>query len=277
MSHVFRLDDIERYESWFRSDVGRSAFALQKDLLLKVWGPVSPQRVLEVGCGSGVFLEWFNSLGHMVTGIDPSTTSLELARRRMGGRAGLNRGFAEDLPYSDNEFDTVSLITSLEFVEDPSKALQEAFRVARRTVLLGVLNRYSIGRVHDFIERFWKESLYSHAHSFSIFQLKKMSARILHGQVPIKWRTGFTLPPPLMKYMHYMERCPVCHCLPFGHFIAMRIDVPSRLRTIQTPVFSEIPAGAEPSFRGLCLRFPPAAKKSRMSSETPSALPKSPV
>ncbi len=277
MGHVFRLNDVERYENWFRSDVGRSVFALQKDLLLRVWDPPSPQRVLEVGCGSGIFLEWFDSLGHMVTGIDPSGTGLELARRRLSGRVGLDRGFAEDLPYSDNEFDTVALITSLEFVEDPAKALREAFRVARHTVLLGVLNRYSIGRAVNFIERLWRESLYSQARSFSIFQLKKMSARILHGQVPVTWRTGFTLPLPLIRYIHHLERCPVCHCLPFGHFIAMRIDVRSRYRTIQTPVFSDIPAGAEPSFRGLCWRFPPAAKNGCMQPKTSSALPELPV
>lgn len=277
MSYIFRLDDVERYEDWFRSDVGRSVFELQKDLLLKVWDPVSPQRVLEVGCGSGIFLEWFASMGHMVTGLDPSGASLELARRRLGTKAGLDRGFAEDLPYSDNEFDTVALITSLEFVEDPSKALREALRVARRTVLLGVLNKYSIGRVHHFIERFWKDSLYSHARFFGILELKKMASRILHGQAPVEWRTCFAFPLPFMKYIHYLERCPVGHRLPFGHFIAMRIDVRSRYSTIQTPVFSDIPAGAKPSFRGLCCRSHKAPGKSLRQSETSPALPEAPV
>ena len=116
-----------------------------------------PQRVLEVGCGSGIFLEWFMSQGHMVAGLEPSSSSLELARRRLGPKVRLDQGFAENLPYDDNEFDTVALITSLEFVDDPYLALKEACRVARRNVLLGVLNRYSIGRaphLHGkFLER----------------------------------------------------------------------------------------------------------------------------
>ncbi|MFZ2447799.1 MAG: class I SAM-dependent methyltransferase [Syntrophobacteraceae bacterium] len=255
MSYIFRLHDTERYESWFRSDLGQSVFALQKDLLLKVWAPVARQRVLEVGCGSGIFLEWLNSLGHSVTGLDPSGPSIELARRRLGGRVGLERGFAEDLPFSDNEFDTVALITSLEFVGDPAKALREAFRVARSNVLLGVLNKYSIGRVHYFLEKFWKDSLYAPARFFSVFELKNMTDRILCGQVPKVWRTCFAFPLPFLRYLHLLERCPFFHRLPFGHFIAMRIDLRNRFLTLQTPVFSELPSGVgNASVRSLCWR-----------------------
>ena len=254
MGYIFRLNDIERYEDELRSEQGRAVFALETGLLKKVWSPVSPQRVLQVGCGSGIFLDWFASLGHCVTGLDPSGPSLELARKNLSARVDLDRGFAEDLPYSDNEFDTVALITSLEFVRDPGKALSEAARVARRNILLGVLNRYSIGRVQYFLERFWKDSLYSNARFFSVFQLRKMAFRTLAGQVPIEWRTCFFLPLPLLRYFHLLERCPVLQRFPFGHFIAMRIDLQNRLLTLQTPVFSEIPSGAAnaASARPLC-------------------------
>lgn len=255
MSYIFRLKDTEQYENWFRSDLGQSVFTLQKDLLLKVWAPVSPQRVLEVGCGSGIFLEWISSLGHMVSGVDPSGLGIELARKRLGGVAGLQRGFAEDLPFSDNEFDTVALITSLEFVDDPAKALHEAMRVARRTVLLGVLNKYSIGRVHNFLEKFWKDSLYTNARFFSVFELKKMARRALCRQSPIVWRTSMAFPLPFLRYMHFMERSAFFQRFPFGHFIAMRIDLRNRFLTLQTPVFSELPTGAaNASVRTLCWR-----------------------
>jgi len=258
VSHVFRTNDMERYEEWLRSEVGRSALALEKSLLLKVWEPVSAQRVLEVGCGNGVFLEWLASLGHTVTGLDPSIPGLEAAGRRLGGKVGLDRGYAEDLPYSDNEFDTVALITTLEFVDDPSKALREAFRVARRNVLLGVLNKYSIGRVANFLERFWKEPLYADAKFFSVFQLRRIVLRIMSGQVPIVWRTCFSFPFSFLRYVHLLERCPVLHRHPFGHFIAMRIDVRSRLLTLQTPVFKELPNRvANAPVRTSCCRFSP--------------------
>ncbi len=255
VSYIFRLNDTESYENWFRSEPGRTVFEFQKSLLLKVWSPVSPQRVLEVGCGSGMFLEWLVSRGHMVAGIDPSLPSLELARRRLGSRVRLDRGFAEHLPYEDNEFDTVAIITSLEFVDDPMQTLREAFRVARHNVLIGVLNRYSIGRVHSFLEKFWKESFYTHARFFSVFQLRKMASRILCGKFPLEWRTCFVLPFAMLKYFHFLERSSFLQRHPFGHFIAMRIDMRSLFRTIQTPIFTEIPTGvANASVRSLCWR-----------------------
>lgn len=255
MSHIFGPKDAKRYEDWFRSDPGQVFFAHQKDLLLKVWAPVGRQRVLQVGCGTGFFLEWLASMGHSVTGIDPSQLSIELARKRLGGIVGLHHGFAEDLPFSDNEFDTVALVTCLEFVENPRKAISEALRVARSTVLLGVLNKYSIGRVNRLLESFWKDSPYTHARFFSIPELKKLARTALSGRAPITWRTCMALPLPFIGYTDFFERFEPFQRSPFGHFIAMRIDLRNRIITLQTPVFSEIPGGAaNVTIRSVCWR-----------------------
>jgi len=251
VGYVFSLADAERHERWFGTVEGQRALACEQALFRKLWSPATPQRVLEVGCGSGIFLEWFKSRGHIAAGLEPSSPSLELARRRLGPKAWLNQGFAENLPYDDNEFDTVALITTLEFVDDPYLALKEACRVARRNVLLGVLNKYSMDRLHYGIQRFWKDSIYNRATFFSVFQLRRMSARILSGAVPIEWRTCFSLPLPLLRYIHLIERVPLLQRHPFGHFIAMRIDMRCRVRTLQTPVFNEIPAGAKVSVQSL--------------------------
>ncbi len=199
----------------------------------------------------------------MTAGLEPSSSSLELARRRLGPKVQLDQGFAENLPYDDNEFDTVALITSMEFVDDPYLALKEAFRVARRNVLLGVLNKYSIGCLHYGIQRLWKDSVYSRARFFSVFQLRRMSTGILSGAVPIEWRTCFSLPLPFLRYIHLLERIAVLQRHPFGHFIAMRIDMRCRVRTLQTPVFDEMPAGAKVSIQSLgCWRASGGAPES---------------
>ncbi len=224
---------------------------MEQGLFMKVWKPVSPQRVLEVGCGTGVFLEWFRSQGHMVAGVEPSGECLELARHRLGHKARLSLGFAENLPYEDNEFDTVALITTLEFVDEPHLALKEAFRVARRNVLLGTLNRFSIGGLNYRLERIWKDSIYSRARFFSVFQLRRMCDRILYGAVPTEWRTGLSFPLPMLAYLQFLERVPIIQRSPFGLFIAMRVDMQCRVRMLQTPVFDEIPAGANASAHSL--------------------------
>jgi SAM-dependent methyltransferase len=54
------------------------------------------------------------------------------------------QGDALALPLSDGAFDLVALVTTPEFVPEPVQALAEALRVARRGLVLGVLNRESL-------------------------------------------------------------------------------------------------------------------------------------
>jgi len=51
---------------------------------------------------------------------------------------------AHALPFADRSHDVTVLITTLEFVADPARALAEAVRVAREGIVLGVLNRWSL-------------------------------------------------------------------------------------------------------------------------------------
>ena len=62
-------------------------------------------------------------------GIDPSENMLKLARQR---NLNADYGTAENLPYPDNGFDFAVFITSICFIDNPSKALQEAYRVIRQ-------------------------------------------------------------------------------------------------------------------------------------------------
>lgn len=257
MGYVFRLEDARRHDEWLLSELGRSVAHIEKELLLRVWSPRSPQRVLEVGCGTGLFLQWLVEQGHQVTGLDPSAPMLDVARNRLPGKVELYRGFAEDLPYEDNAFDTVALITTLEFVDDPHRALQEALRVARRHVLLGSLNKYSLIAMSRFIERLFRPTLYRHARFFGVFEIQSMLEKVLCGSAPLKWRTCLSLPLWSLRYLSFLERSPYFQWHPFGHFIAMRIDLRYPMQTIQDPLLHEIPASiGNARLNTLCRRSP---------------------
>lgn len=96
-------------------------------------------RVLDIGCGSGVFLRLAADRGAEVTGIDASSALLELAAERVPG-ADLHAGEMEDLPFSDDSFDLVAGFNAFFFAENMTAALREAGRVARPggTVLIQV-------------------------------------------------------------------------------------------------------------------------------------------
>lgn len=138
-------DTARRYDAWFQSRAGR--FALTREIRLiehmTAGWPRRGQRLLEIGCGTGVFLEVLHGAGFDVTGLDLAPAMLETARRRLGNRADLHLGDAGHLPFEDKTFDFSVLLTVLEFCPDPGLAVREAARVAKKGLLVGYLNRMS--------------------------------------------------------------------------------------------------------------------------------------
>jgi SAM-dependent methyltransferase len=88
------------------------------------------QRVLDVGCGVGVFLGLVAGRGAEPHGIDASEALIDLARERLAG-ADLRVGDMESLPYDDATFDLVTGFTSFFFANDMVASLREAGRVAK--------------------------------------------------------------------------------------------------------------------------------------------------
>ena len=64
--------------------------------------------------------------------------------RGLGGGVDYLRGTATALPQPDHAYDYVTAVTSLCFIVNVPRALQEMWRVARHAVLLGLLNRHSL-------------------------------------------------------------------------------------------------------------------------------------
>jgi SAM-dependent methyltransferase len=87
--------------------------------------------VLEVGCGSGVFLRAVADLGAAAHGIDASAALVGLARER-APEADVRVGDMQALPFEDDRFDVVAGFNSFFFADDIVAALREAGRVAKR-------------------------------------------------------------------------------------------------------------------------------------------------
>jgi ubiquinone/menaquinone biosynthesis C-methylase UbiE len=85
-------------------------------------------RVLEVGCGTGHWLEQMRSWGCRVSGLEPSAQMLERAAARKLD-AELVRGRAESLPFPDASFDRVVCVNALHHVAGKQRFIAEARRV----------------------------------------------------------------------------------------------------------------------------------------------------
>ena len=100
------------------------------------------QRVLDLGCGTGVFLRAAADRGAQVVGIDAAEGLLAIARERVP-EADLHAGDMQELPFGDDGFDVVTGFSSLFFADDMTRALSEACRVTKPggTVLAQVFGR----------------------------------------------------------------------------------------------------------------------------------------
>ena len=93
--------------------------------------PLPPgSKVLDVGCGSGVFLELAVERGLSVSGRDATPALLDAAKRRVPS-AVLREADLESLPFGDAEFDLVTGFNALQYAAQPVQALREARRVSR--------------------------------------------------------------------------------------------------------------------------------------------------
>jgi ubiquinone/menaquinone biosynthesis C-methylase UbiE len=96
-------------------------------------GALGPgRRALELGCGTGVFLERVAASGAAICGLDLSTDLLERAARRVSGHAQIRlcRGDAGRLPFPPGSFDVVYGSSVLHHL-DLEETMTEVFRVLR--------------------------------------------------------------------------------------------------------------------------------------------------
>ncbi len=111
--------------------------------------PESPQRVLDIGCGTAVMGLLFAEMGHQVTGVDLSEAMLAKAREKADAQnlpIELRTGDAEHLPFSNGSFDVVVNRHLVWTLPHPEIALEEWNRVLKK------------GGVVLIIEGIWKDN-----------------------------------------------------------------------------------------------------------------------
>jgi SAM-dependent methyltransferase len=177
-----------RYEDWYTTPRGERADQAERVLLEWLLGLFPGARsVLEVGCGTGHFTTWLAKQGLWGLGLDRAPTMLtDLHRREPALPVILSD--AHRLPMRGGAVDLVMFVTTLEFLEEPDVALAEAVRVARRGLLLVVLNRWSQGG----LSRRWgsqaRGSLLGQARDFSLGSLRALVQKAANGRLQkIHW------------------------------------------------------------------------------------------
>jgi SAM-dependent methyltransferase len=105
----------------------------ERPATLSLLGDVGGKRVLDAGCGPGVYAEELVGRGAEVVGFDASGRMVELARERLRGRAEISlANLEEPLAWLEDEsFDLVVSALAMDYVEDWGAPLSEFRRVLK--------------------------------------------------------------------------------------------------------------------------------------------------
>ncbi len=122
----------EKYDQWFTTPIGRCVYAYEAELLLALLDPQPGERILDAGCGSGIFTGAVLAHGATVVGVDLSLPMLHCALARHAGSRFTGLGAdLRALPFADRCFDRVWSMTAIEFIADAALAIAELERVTR--------------------------------------------------------------------------------------------------------------------------------------------------
>lgn len=91
-------------------------------------------RLLDAGCGIGVFTRFYASRGFSVTAFDLTDTALKITKKSLelnNLKADIYQGSVEALPFDDNSFDYIVSNGVIHHTPDDKRAMREFYRVLK--------------------------------------------------------------------------------------------------------------------------------------------------
>jgi len=136
----------ERYDHWFTTPIGKLVRKVEGELINELLRPAAGEKILDAGCGTGVFTVDILTTGAQAIGLDISKPMLKASIDKSPDDIFFPvLGDIVFLPFKDNSFDKATSITALEFISNAKRAVNELFRVTRPggCVVVATLNSLS--------------------------------------------------------------------------------------------------------------------------------------
>ena len=164
-----------------------SVFRLTQRYIVDLFAGRENLRILDVGCGNGLFTEPLNER-NQVFGIDVSIGMLSLAGQN--GTVPI-RALAEKLPFKDNSFDGAVSNEMFQCVENGDAITQEMARVLKPGGLLAIQTLNDSSIIRQFHRCFDRESkalkMYKVDEVMKFMALPELeTSRIIYNYYPIR-------------------------------------------------------------------------------------------
>ncbi|MEI6212155.1 MAG: class I SAM-dependent methyltransferase [bacterium] len=153
---------------------------------VRPWLPLPPARILDVGCGRGVFLASLQARGYNVAGTQLSQTAAASIRHHFGFEVFV--GDLPDVPWPAGSFDVITVWHVLEHMPDPARALRDMARLLKPDGVLIVEVPNAGGWSVRLFGRHWLHwDAPHHLVHFSRPVLERLLVQ--HGFTPLAWQT----------------------------------------------------------------------------------------
>lgn len=177
----------EKSEEWETRETEYVAWLSQ--VLLNITDKKN-KTLLDVGCGTGRYMQKFTPHLQKVSGIDISSNMIKKAKEK---GLDVHVGDAEHLPFPDNSFDVIISIGVLEHLGDYSKALLEMKRVAKNEVVAINLNFLCPINIATYaINKDNRRSIITHPKLLFPFSKKKVFKQCGYKEIYCKIYPGFS-------------------------------------------------------------------------------------
>lgn len=136
------------YDAWYATPLGKASDRIERELLFSMVDVKQGERVLDAGCGTGIYSVELARRGGRVKAVDYSSEMIGQARAK-ALKEDLHIDFVKadalKLPFPDGHFDLVISVCMLCFLKERDAALLEMKRVLKPggRIAIALLNRWS--------------------------------------------------------------------------------------------------------------------------------------
>src|SRR5580704_13624886 len=145
IQRAYYADTAWKYDEVHMADDGEHGFALR--FMISVLELLGVQSILDVGSGTGRALITIKERIPNVStiGVEPSQALRSIGHRKGLLDTQLIDGNGMNLAFADGSFDLVCEFGALHHIPEPSKAVSEMLRVARKAIFISDGNNFAQG------------------------------------------------------------------------------------------------------------------------------------
>jgi len=187
------MKDIKRYyrENANRFGWGPKTARLDPERIALLNKYVAGKKVLDIGCGTGIYVDYLAKKGFEATGVDFVKEFIDFAKKHYQGK--FLAADAYKLPFKNKSFDTVIMFDVLEHIENEELFLKNIKKICKQRIIL-IVPRKTDKKLELLGLIFWHYIDNSHVRAFTRKKintlLKKLRIKIIFisflNKIPIE-------------------------------------------------------------------------------------------